>query len=72
VIEKADKEWRIDLSKPEFRWLLLQVLLGELQEQAERVAVTGYGVGADTSLSNQPTREKPLEQPGKRGLTSHG
>ena len=69
VIEKGDQEGRIDLSQPELRWLLLQTLLGELQEQAERVAVTGDGMGTDTSLANQPIREEPLEQPGKRGLS---
>ena len=72
VIEKGDQEWGIDLSEPELRWLLLQPPLGELQEQAERVAVTGDGVGADAPLADQPTREEPLEQPGERGLTPHG
>src|SRR5581483_8944089 len=71
VIEEGDQEWGIDLGEPELRGFRLQPPLGELQEQAERVAVAGDGVRADAPLADQPTREKLLEQPGKRGLTLH-
>jgi len=71
VIEKGDQEGHIDLSQSELRGLFLQTLLGKLQEQAERVAVTGDRMRTDTSLPNQSIREEPLEQPGKGGLSLH-
>ena len=62
VIEKRHDQGRIDRFERQNRGRLVQSLLGELQELAERVAIGADGVRTDLPLLHQPLCEEALQR----------
>jgi hypothetical protein len=46
VVEESSNERLVDVGQEQIRWRLAETLLGEGEEQSERVAVGGDGVRA--------------------------
>ncbi len=60
VIEEKANERGIQVFDPELRGALVESLLGKLQEQAERVAISRDGMRARFPLAKQTIREEGL------------
>jgi hypothetical protein len=61
VQERADQR-RVEVGEVQLAWLIAGLLLGEGEQQPERVAVGGDGSRARVSLGDQPVGEECLER----------
>jgi hypothetical protein len=60
VWENSSDQARIEVAQSEIRWALAQPLLGERQQQAERVLVCGDCVRAGLPIAAESLGEKGL------------
>jgi hypothetical protein len=66
MVEELADELSVDVGKIQVGWLLPGVLLGECQQELERVAVGGNGLRARVPLPDEPVGEELLQGRGKR------
>jgi hypothetical protein len=62
MVQKLCDQGRGDLLESKLRGPRVQVLLGELQQPTECIAIGGDGVRAYLTLLHQPLQEESLEQ----------
>jgi hypothetical protein len=67
MVEKRADELDIDVGEIEVGWLLAGVLLGECEQQLDRVAVRGDGLRAGAPLADEPVGEESLQSWGEPG-----
>jgi len=61
VFKKGVQEADIDLPQPKLAGLALETFGGEVEQQAERVPITGDGVRTGAELPHQAVREEALQ-----------
>ena len=62
VGEERPDQRRVEIVKAELVWRLAGALVGEAQQQTDRVAVGSHGVRAGVALADQPFGEERLQQ----------
>jgi hypothetical protein len=67
VIEEETNEGSIEVFEAEMGGAFVEPLLGELQQEAEAVPISGHGMGARLPLTKQTIGEERLQERRKAG-----
>jgi len=71
VFEKGFEELRVEFLETQGGRFPAETIGGELQQEAEGVAIAGDSMGTGPLLGYQPVSEKPLEESWKAGGEFH-
>jgi hypothetical protein len=67
VIEEEPNEGCIEVFDAKLGWAFVEPFLGELQKQAEGIAISRYGMRARLPLAKQAIGEERLKKSGEGG-----
>ena len=67
IVEKMSDERHVQIIEREVRWRFTQPFFCKLKQQAERIAISRYGVGTRLTLPKEAIRKERLQKRGKAG-----
>jgi hypothetical protein len=70
VIQERSQERRVQVLQSQPGRYFGQLFLGKLEQKTKRISVSGYGMVAGSTLSDEPAREERFQQGREAGLVS--